>query len=785
MPFSNPKSGELLVTGHLNDVNFNFYPPSFQSNKDSSNDWPVLTGIDADLHINGARLEINNAKLSMGQDTPVVWPNVEARIADLMHATLEVSAQTKSALSDQIYVFNHSWLSGKIDHSLEPVMAKGLAELKLKLTLPLTQIDRSRVSGSLQFLGNDVQFTPDTPNLSRLKGGLTFTESGFALQNMQAKILGGDAKIEGGLRSSAPNSEAPLQLRVNGLFTAQGLKEACELGWLSNMGSLFEGAAPYSAQINFHRTGDPDILLTSSLQGIGINAPMPLSKTSSSSLNLRYQSNPTRAFNSKISRSWVQVTLGEHLNAGFIKEHPSDSNLSHIARGFLNLSSQSVSNRPLFGLLANARDGSTNNGWTAQLDLDEFNFDAWQQWVSHAAPSDASAMNCERAHFVPLPQNGDAILTASSMKEWPIQVNLKSPKIFAQGRLFNNASIFAKRDDAQWRVDLNATEVKGHLDLKLDTNPKLRELSAKLTLLNITPRESAEKDPLLSDDTPLFTQLDLNIDDLQLKSKSLGHASVRAINEPLANGSARVWRFSNIELENSDVTLKAQGRWESQSQLHAFGNQSHLDLDMNIINAGQLLDRLGTPGVVKNGKGSLKGQLSWQGSLINPQFDTLNGAFNVDIERGQFLKTDPGAARLLGVLNLQALPRRLTLDFRDLFAQGFSFDNFKGDVEVTQGEAQTHNLIMKGVSAAVMLEGRANIGDETQDVNVVVVPEINAGTASLLYSTINPIVGLTSFLAQVVLREPLIKANTRTFHISGSWSDPQVNRTELSTENAP
>ena len=193
----------------------------------------------------------------------------------------------------------------------------------------------------------------------------------------------------------------------------------------------------------------------------------------------------------------------------------------------------------------------------------------------------------------------------------------------------------------------------------------------------------------------------------------------------------------------------------------------------------------GTPGVVRNGKGSLKGQLSWQGSLINPQFDTLNGAFSVDVERGQFLKTDPGAARLLGVLNLQALPRRLTLDFRDVFAEGFSFDNFKGDVEVTQGEAQTHNLIMKGVSAAVMLEGRANIGAETQDVNVVVVPEINAGTASLLYGTINPIVGLTSFLAQVVLREPLIKANTRTFHISGSWSDPQVNKTELSTENAP
>ena len=785
MPFSNPKSGEFSVTGHLNDVNFNFYPPSIQSSKEASNDWPILTGIDADLHINGARLEINNAKLSMGQDNPVVWPKVEARIEDLMHATLEVSAQTKSPLSDQVYVFNHSWLSGKIDHALDPLMAKGVTELKLKLTLPLNQIDRSRVLGSVQFLGNDVQFSPDTPNLSRLKGSLNFTESGFALQNVQAKILGGDAKIEGGLRPAASNLEAPLQLRVSGLFTAQGLKEACELGWLSNMGNLFEGTAPYSAQLNFRRSGDPDILLTSTLQGVGINAPMPLSKAMGSALSLRYQSTPTRDSNPKTSRSLVQVTLGDHLSAGFIKEHPSDSSVNHIARGYLNLSSQTLPIRPLAGLLSNTREGSPNNGWVAQLDLDEFNFDAWQQWLSHAAPSASSAMSCERAHFVPQTQNTEAMLSASSMKEWPVQVNLKTPKILAQGRLFNNTSIFAKRDDAHWRVDLSAAEVKGRLDLKLDSNPKLRELSANLSLLNVTPRESADKDPLLSDETPLFTLLDLNIDDLQLKGKSLGHASLRAVNEPLSSGSARAWKFTSIELDNTDVTLKAQGRWESQSQLRALGNQSHLDLEMNILNAGHLLDRLGTPGVVRNGKGSLKGQLSWQGSLINPQFDTLNGAFSVDVERGQFLKTDPGAARLLGVLNLQALPRRLTLDFRDVFAEGFSFDNFKGDVEVTQGEAQTHNLIMKGVSAAVMLEGRANIGAETQDVNVVVVPEINAGTASLLYGTINPIVGLTSFLAQVVLREPLIKANTRTFHISGSWSDPQVNKTELSTENAP
>ena len=42
---------------------------------------------------------------------------------------------------------------------------------------------------------------------------------------------------------------------------------------------------------------------------------------------------------------------------------------------------------------------------------------------------------------------------------------------------------------------------------------------------------------------------------------------------------------------------------------------------------------------------------------------------------GQFTKIDPGIGKLLGVLSLQALPRRITLDFRDVFSEGFAFDD--------------------------------------------------------------------------------------------------------------
>jgi uncharacterized protein YhdP len=83
---------------------------------------------------------------------------------------------------------------------------------------------------------------------------------------------------------------------------------------------------------------------------------------------------------------------------------------------------------------------------------------------------------------------------------------------------------------------------------------------------------------------------------------------------------------------------------------------------------------------------------------------------------------------------------------------------------------------MKGVNAAVLMEGQADIARETQDIKVVVVPEINAGTASLVATVINPAIGLGSFLAQYFLRQPLIRAATQEFHIDGTWADPRITR---------
>ena len=172
----------------------------------------------------------------------------------------------------------------------------------------------------------------------------------------------------------------------------------------------------------------------------------------------------------------------------------------------------------------------------------------------------------------------------------------------------------------------------------------------------------------------------------------------------------------------------------------------------------------------------MEGQVAWLGSPLSLNYPSMDGTFNLNFESGQFLKADPGMAKLLGVLSLQSLPRRLALDFRDVFSDGFAFDFVRGDVTIQDGMAATNNLQMKGVNAAVLMEGRADVAKETQDLKVVVIPEINAGTASLVATVISPAIGLGTFLAQMFLREPLMRAATQEFHIDGTWTDPRVTR---------
>ena len=215
------------------------------------------------------------------------------------------------------------------------------------------------------------------------------------------------------------------------------------------------------------------------------------------------------------------------------------------------------------------------------------------------------------------------------------------------------------------------------------------------------------------------------------------------------------WRIHQLRIKNPDAELKAAGKLTTVNKKD---NSTDLTYALDIVDARKLLDRFGFAHVLLGTKGRMDGDVSWKGLLFIIDITSLTGQMSLGMAAGQFLKVDPGAAKLLGVLSLQSLLRCLTLDFRDIFSEGFAFDSVVGTATIAQGRAHTDNLKMRGVSTTVLIDGVADIARETQDLHAAVLLEINSGAASVVALAINPVVGIGTFLGQLFLRDPLMKA---------------------------
>jgi hypothetical protein len=276
--------------------------------------------------------------------------------------------------------------------------------------------------------------------------------------------------------------------------------------------------------------------------------------------------------------------------------------------------------------------------------------------------------------------------------------------------------------------------------------------------------------------------IDLIADNLELMGIKLGRVELSATNSgPIM---AREWRINKLIVTNPDAILKASGKWTSATG----DGQSAMTVDLEIIDAGRLLDRFGFEKMLKAGKGNIDGELFWKGAPYSFDPPTLSGNLSMKLANGQFLKVEPGVAKLLGVMSLQALPRRLTLDFRDVFSEGFAFDGIASTANISRGVIKTDTFKMRGTSSVILMDGTVDLKDETQNLNVVVIPEMNAGAASVAYGlAVNPIIGLGSFLAQFLLKNPLSQAFTQEYQITGPWKDPAIKKiaTKRKTTNDP
>jgi uncharacterized protein (TIGR02099 family) len=781
LPFTNPAHGEFRVSAKVRNGHLAYVPKSIQPA--GAAPWPALTELNGELVFNRAALEVNGATAKVAGLPGLQLVKANARIADLTHdSTVEVNVDIKGALADALGFVNQSPVGAMTSHALDKAVATGAGEYRFRLVLPIHSIDKSRVEGTITLQGNDVQFSAAVPPLTRLKGVVTVSERGFSVAGGQARLLGGDLRFDGGMRAQprAPGSaetETIGTFKGQGTVTAEGLRQARELGPLSRMAESASGSTTYTATLGFRR-GLPEVTIASNLQGMALSLPAPLTKPAEAALPLRFENTLLQASMAPGQKleDQLSITLGRIASIMYVRDVSGAE--ARVIRGGIGVGLEPGEAAPV-----------QEAGVAANINLAQVDLDAWQKLLTDSSSSSALA--------APPPVAATAATNraaaVAALTYMPTVMAIRAKELVIEGRKLNNVVVGGSREGLTWRANIDASELNGYVEFRQPGGIGAGRVYARLSRLSLETGTASDVEAILNEQPASIPALDVVVEDLELRGKKLGRVEIDAVNRgasAAAREGVREWRLNKFNVILPEAVLTATGNWvalNAQTGTVAAGGgrlarapaerrRTVMNFKLDIADSGGLLKRFGMGDVIRRGKGKLEGQVSWVGSPLSLDYPTMSGQFNVNVESGQFVKADPGIAKLLGVLSLQSLPRRLALDFRDVFSEGFAFDFVRGDVNINQGVAYTNNLQMRGVNAAVLMEGSADIAKETQNIKVVVVPEINAGTASLIATAINPAIGLGSFLAQMFLRRPLMQAATQEFHIDGAWSDPKVTK---------
>jgi len=759
MPFDNPKSGEFRVVAQIANGQYAYVPPIKGKPVNLANAWPAIASLNGELVYERNSLLFKGAGKLAGAPQ-LAWDKIEASMPNVQALDVTVKAHARGPLADMQSLVARSALNDLLNRTLEKGQATGAAEFKMQLHVPVRALQKASVQGSLTLQDNDVQIMPGVPVLNKARGVVQFDSQGLNTKGLKASVFGGDAQIDGSLSFDPNKSEVAEQLRIKGAMTADGLRQASELGMFSNLALRASGSASYNATVAL-RKGQPEIVVQSDLKGMALTLPAPMNKPAAAVWPLRLETQLTKeslAPKSKVVQDQIKLSVAKVLSLNYVRDVSAAQ--TRVLRGAIAL-----------GVFTSEATPSRDVGVSLTLQQPNVDLDAWNEVMTQftAAPASNTKPRSTKTYVV-----GQEIEATGAQDYLPSFLTVRADQVKLADRVINRVLVGGVRMGDLWRLNIAADELNGTAEVRPATATQPAQLYARLSFLNIPPSLVPDVERMLSDEPSSIPALDVVVNDLTLRGKKLGRLEMDAVNRTSAN-AGREWHLNKLNLTAPDGSLSATGSWAADGPKL---RRTRLDFVMDIKDSGQLLTRLGTPNVVRNGHGKLQGKVSWQGSPITLDYPSMSGQLNLAIEKGQFLKTEPGAARLLGVLSLQALPRRLMLDFSDVFGEGFAFDFVRGDVRIEQGVASTNNFQMKGVSAGAVIEGSADIAKETQNLKVVVVPEINTSAATLYMAAINPLVGLTTYLSQLLLSKPLTKAGTSVFLIDGSWGNPRVTKTE-------
>ena len=753
-PFRDPARGEFRFAGRIENARLN-YAPALTGPDGRTPLWPRAELINGTIVFERARMELNAVSArTMG----VALANVKATVPDLFtpERMLDVDGSASAPLQDFLRYIAASPVALWSGRFTEPTLATGNAKLALKMQLPLARMKESKVQGALQLMGNDVQLLPELPPLQAALGSIEFSERGVQLAGVGASFLGGPLALTGG---TVPGSG--IVIRLGGAVSAEGMRRAWPAPGAAHVTARLNGSTRYTGLVAV-KDGHASVTVDSTLAGLGLDFPAPLNKAAADALPLHFTltgAAPAGAAlpgaagaENPVQRDEIRIALG------------STAGNTIAARYLRQRQGKGPWKVTSGGVGVNAPAPEQETGMMVNANMRTLNVDQWIALAGRVASAAPAAGVVAGEPGVNLAQY-----------VVPDVIAARATELLIGERKLDSVVVGASHQHRTWQASIDSRQVSGHV--AWDEGPAgqgLGKVTARLASLIIPESSKADvKDLLEGRKSPASSipALDIVAERFELFNKQLGRLELQANNAQASAG--REWQISRLLLVNPDGVLNSTGKWVTRD-----GNSStSLNFVLDIDDAGKLLDRFGFPDTIRRGKGRLAGAIAWNGLPYSLDIPSLSGKIDMNVASGQFLKQDPGAAKLLGVLSLQMLPRILKLDFHDVFSEGLAFDGISASATITRGVARTDNLRMHGVAATVLMDGTADIANESTNLRVVVIPEFNLGTGPLVYAlAVNPVVGLGSFLAQLFLRAPMMKALTYQMQVTGPWRAPVITK---------
>ena len=718
-------AGEFELRGDLDDFPFSDDNGVFRARAlaegvvmSYAKGWPALTEVAAEVELDGLQLATRrNSGLSGG----VPFRDADVAFENLRTGQLRIQTQGSAPLADLQSFAEVSPIARVFGGQLERATLSGEAAYDIDLRVPLKQVREfsfdARITTDNASLALDYLPVP----LQDIDGVVSVNRDGAYARDVRASLLGQPVTL-----AVAPLDDGALQISANGLL--DGAAAAAIAG--EPLAGRFEGSAEFLADLRLPKArkakDDPrtPLVLTveSGLVGMRIDLPYPAGKSAEDDVVAKVQMRIEDTLDAALTLEPGIDVLGQFVRRdddGFEFERAT----VHLGEG-----------RALLPMVPGLfMDGS----------IDRLRLGDWLALGSGA-------------------QEGDGWLS-DNLQSVAVEVG----DLYLFGQRIRDVAGTLQRAGESWLIDVRGPSVTGTVSLprKLSGGEPIVFDMRRLALLEADPVPGESPDPTT------LPPLRIRAESFALGVHEFGVLDAQIERE--ADGL----RASRLATASDAFAISAEGSW-LRDVGEAEGSRSTLTGSLTSSNVALMMQQLGfNPGI--NGD-ALEGRfdVSWAGGPSATFLASLDGDASLAITDGTLDELDPGAGRVVGLLSVAELPRRLSLDFSDVFRKGFTFSEIRGDFRIVNGDAYTCNLALQSTSADVGLIGRASLDKRNYNQTAIVSVKVGNTLPAVGAVVAGPQVGAALLLFSQIFKKPLQGMTEVYYQINGSWDEPSIDRTD-------